>query len=50
MYISKYNYKRDNQLNLFMIADNKKWHYLAIKSIPKLLRGITSNHVVDFIV
>ena len=31
-----------------MITDNKKWHYLAIKSIPKLLRGITSNHNGDF--
>ena len=28
-----------------MITDNENnWHYLAIKSIPGLLRGITSNH------
>ena len=26
----------------------KNWHYLAVKSIPKLLRGITSNHHGDF--
>ena len=26
----------------------KKWHYLAVKGIPRLLRGITSNHVGDF--
>ena len=26
----------------------KNWHYLALKSIPKLLRGITSNHHGDF--
>ena len=28
--------------------DNKNWHYLAVKSISKLLRGITSNHDGDF--
>ena len=47
-----------------MIADGKKWHYLALKnetvfdgkkwqnyplqSLSKLLRGITSNHIGDF--
>ena len=40
-YVSKYNNDRENQVNLLMIADDKKWHYLAIKSIPMLLRGIT---------
>ena len=30
-YISKYNYKRDNQVILLMITDNEKWHYLAVK-------------------
>ena len=49
MYISKYNYKRDNQVNLLMITDGAgNWHYLAVKSISRLLRGITSNHVGDF--
>ena len=24
--------------------DNNRWHYLAVKSLPALLRGITSNH------
>ena len=43
-YISKYNYKRDNQVVLLMITDNEKWHYLAVKSVSGLLRGITSNH------
>ena len=47
-YISKYNYKRDNQVILLMIADNKKWHYLAVKNISGLLREITSNHDGDF--
>ena len=26
----------------------KKWHYLAVKSLSRLLRGITPNHVGDF--
>ena len=26
----------------------KKWHYITVKSISKLLRGITSNHDGDF--
>ena len=47
-YISKYNYKRDNQVILLMITDNEKWHYLAVKNISGLLRGITSNHDGDF--
>ena len=36
-YISKYNHKRNKQVNLLMITDNdkrinevKKWHYLTI--------------------
>ena len=28
--------------------DNKNWHYLAVKSLSRLLRGITSNHIGDF--
>ena len=43
-YISKYSYKRDNQVVLLMITDNEKWHYLAVKRVSGLLRGITSNH------
>ena len=31
-----------------MITDGtENWHYLAVKSIPGLLRGITSNHNSD---
>ena len=26
-----------------MITDGKKWHYLAVKKLSALLRGITSN-------
>ena len=48
-YISKYNHKRDNQIIVLMITDNKNnWHYLAVKNISGFLRGITSNHNGDF--
>ena len=45
---SKYNFKSENQGILLMITDGKKWHYLAVKSLSKLLREITSNHVGEF--
>ena len=47
-YISKYNSKLDSQVILLMITDGEKWHYLAVKNISRLLRGITSNHNGDF--
>ena len=31
-----------------MITDGEKWDYLAVKSLPPLLRGITSKHKEDF--
>ena len=31
-----------------MITDGSKWHYLAVKSLSALLRGIASNHNGDF--
>ena len=46
--ISKYNNERDNQVILLMITDSEKWHYVAVKSISGLLRGITSDHDGDF--
>ena len=48
-YISKHNNKRDTQVNLLMINDETtNWHYLAVKRISGLLRGITSRHNGDF--
>ena len=38
----------ENQVTLLIITDGKKWHYLAVKSLSALLRGITSNHNGDF--
>ena len=31
-----------------MISKEKKWHYLAVKKLSALLRGITSKHHGDF--
>ena len=31
-----------------MITNGEKWHYLAVKSLPALLRGLTSNHNKEF--
>ena len=31
-----------------MISNGKNWHYLAVKSLSRLLRGITSNHDGDY--
>ena len=47
-YKSKYNLIRDNQIILLMISNGENWHYLAIKSLSRLLRGITSNHDGDY--
>ena len=47
-YISKYNNKYNNQVILLMITGGKKQHYLAVKSLSKLLRQITSNHNGNF--
>ena len=48
-YISKHNNERDTHVNLLMITDDfNNWHYLAVKRISGLLRGITSTHNGDF--
>ena len=43
-YKSKHNLKRKNQVILLMITDGEKWHYLAVKKLSALLKGITSKH------
>ena len=47
-YKSKYNLIRDNQIILLMISNGENWHYLAVKSSSRLLKGITSNHDRDY--
>ena len=31
-----------------MISDCQKWHYLVVKNLSGLLRGITPNHKENF--
>ena len=45
---SKYNLNRENQVNLLMITDGTKLHYLFVKTLSGLLRGITGNNHGDF--
>ena len=60
-YKSKYNHKRESQVVLLMITNGEKWHYISLKSestddrfnrslrsLSRLFRGVTSNHVRDF--
>ena len=47
-YKSKHNLTREKQVILLMISNGENWHYLTVKNVSRLLRGITSNHVGDF--
>ena len=37
-YRSKNNLTCDKQVILLMITDGEKWHYLAVKNVPGLLK------------
>ena len=47
-YKSKHNLTREKQVISLMISNGENWHYLIVKNLPGLLRGITSNHKEDF--
>ena len=49
-YTSKYNSTRAKQINLSIILNQEKegLNHLAVRKLFALLRGITSNHKVDF--
>ena len=46
-YKSKYILNRKDQVILLKITDGEKWHYLAVKSLSALFRGITGNNNED---
>ena len=48
-YKSEYNHKRQNKIVVLMIINGEKWHYLAVKSLSALLRGMTSNRDGNFL-
>ena len=43
------NIYREKQVNLLIIPDRQGWCYIAVKALPALLRGITSNATVILI-
>ena len=44
-----FNKTREDHANLLMITEGKDiWHYIAIKSMPALLRGVVSTHNGDY--
>ena len=47
-YTSKHNLFREKQVILLMITDGEKWHYIAVKRLSGLLRGVTCNNNGDF--
>ena len=47
-YKSKYNLNHENQVIPLIITNGEKWHYLAVKGLPALFRGITDNNNGDF--
>ena len=48
-YVSKHNSDRENQVILLMITtDGKTLHYLFVKRLSALLKGVTSKHDGDF--
>ena len=47
-YKSENNLTGNKQVILLMIIKGEKWHYLTVKKLLGLLRGITSTHHGDF--
>ena len=42
--VSKHNSNCEKQIIILMIPNGEGWHYLAVKKLSPLLRGITSKH------
>ena len=47
-YKSRYNLTREKQVILLRMKIGENWHYLVVKKLAGLLKGITSNHKEDF--
>ena len=47
-YKSKHNLTREKRVILLMISNGETWHYLTVRNLSRLPRGITSNHDGDF--
>ena len=40
----KNNSNREKQVILLIISNAERWHYLAVKKLLTLLKGVTSKH------
>ena len=47
-YKSRHNLIQEKQVILLMNSNGENWHYLVVKSLPGLFKGISSNHKEDF--
>ena len=47
-YKSKHNLTSEKQVISLMISNGENWDYIVVKSLPGLLKGITSNHNEDY--
>ena len=47
-YVSKHNSNREKQVIILIISNGEKWHYLAVKKLLALFRGIKGKHQGDF--
>ena len=47
-YISKHNLNHESKIIILMIRNGEGWHYLAVKNLSALLRGITSKNYSNF--
>ena len=47
-YNLRYNLTRKKQVILLMISNGENWHYVVVRKLSGLLRGITFNHKEDF--
>ena len=46
-YVSKHNSNYQKQVIILMIPNGEGWHYLAVKKLSAIFRGITSKHHDD---
>ena len=44
IYICRKGNKRDREINLMLISENRRYHYTAVKSLSRLLRSNNTKH------
>ena len=49
-YKSKHNFTREKTKILLMISNGENWHYLVVKNLPGLLKGITSRVIMKIFI